>query len=205
MKGMFTTLALGTAALLFVASGAVASDDVAGTAAREAGSGSKTPANPLRRSVSHRNPIAAPQSIAMNRMDSRLSGARGPVEVWVSLEQNSVAAQRAALAEASGLTTAKGVSIKSTPLLRQGVAEHRQRILASQAALARSIASLGGQELARVQIAHNALAVRIDASQLKQLAKLPGVAKVRPVLHYEMSLSETVPYVGGAAVQASGA
>jgi hypothetical protein len=51
---MFTTLALGTAALLFVASGAIASEDVAGTAAREAGSGSKTSAQALLRSASHR-------------------------------------------------------------------------------------------------------------------------------------------------------
>ena len=38
----------------------------------------------------------------------------------------------------------------------------------------------------------------------QQLALIPGVAKVRPVINYEMDLSETVPYVGGAAVQATG-
>src|SRR6185312_11755580 len=41
-------------------------------------------------------------------------------------------------------------------------------------------------------------------SQLEQIALIPGVAKVRPVINYEMTLSETVPYVGGAAVQQTG-
>ncbi len=70
--------------------------------------------------------------------------------------------------------------------------------------MAQRLASLGGKELGRVQTAHNAVAVRIDASQLSQLAAMQGVAKVRPVLNYEMTLSETVPYVGGAAVHSSG-
>jgi subtilisin family serine protease len=46
--------------------------------------------------------------------------------------------------------------------------------------------------------------VRIDASQLTQIAALPGVASVRPVIHYELALGETVPYVGASAVQARG-
>ena len=149
--------------------------------------------------------VAAPQGIVINRVDPRLRGRSGEVEVWVSLQQNSVAAERAALAESSGMTTAQGGELaKAMGAVRKAAADHRQRIGESQAALASNIASVGGRELARVQVAHNAIAVRVDASQLEQLALIPGVAKVRPVLNYEMSLSETVPYVGGAAVQASG-
>jgi minor extracellular serine protease Vpr len=137
-------------------------------------------------------------------LDRRLRGARGPVDVWVSLEQNSVASERAVIASASGLTNADGVASKESPLLRREGAAHRQRVQAAQTDLSARMSSLGGKELARVQTAHNAVAVRIDASQLSQLAAMPGVAKVRPVLHYEMSLSQTVPYVGGTAVQNSG-
>jgi hypothetical protein len=54
-----------------------------------------------------------------------------------------------------------------------------------------------------VQVAHNAIAVTIDAARLPDLAKMPGVVRVRPVIHYEMHLSETA-HVGGAAVQAGG-
>ena len=148
--------------------------------------------------------VPAAQRRVGNRLDARLRGARGPVQVWVSLEQGSVAAQRVALAEASGLAAADGVSIKSSPALRQGGIDHRQRVQAAQTALAGRIASLGGRELARVKVAHNAIAVRIDAAQLDQLAALDGVAQVRPVLDYRMTLTETVPYVGAATVQASG-
>ena len=149
--------------------------------------------------------VAAPQGIVVNRIDPRLRGRSGQVEVWVSLAQNSVAAERAALAESSGLATAQGGELaKSMRAVRQAASDHRQRIAESQATLASNIAAVGGRELARVQVAHNAIAVRIDASQLTQLAALSGVARIRPVLNYEMTLSETVPYVGGTAVQASG-
>ena len=149
--------------------------------------------------------VAAPAGIVTNRVDPRLRGRSGEVDVWVSLAQNSVAAERAALAESSGMATAQGGELaRAMGAVRKAAADHRQRIGESQAALASNIASVGGRELARVQVAHNAIAVRIDASQLTQLAALSGVARVRPVLNYEMTLSETVPYVGGTAVHASG-
>jgi minor extracellular serine protease Vpr len=156
-------------------------------------------------SISSPYRVTAPQGIVVNRIDRRLHGARGSVDVWVTLDQNSVAAERAALAESSGMATAQGGELaKAMGAVRKAAAHHRQRIGESQAALASNIASVGGRELARVQVAHNAIAVRIDASQLTQLAALSGVARVRPVLNYEMTLSETVPYVGGTAVHASG-
>ena len=149
--------------------------------------------------------VAAPAGIVTNRVDPRLRGRSGQVDVWVSLAQNSVAAERAALAESSGMATAQGGELaKAMGAVRKAAADHRQRIGESQAALAGKIASVGGRELARVQVAHNAIAVRIDASQLTQLAALSGVAKVTPVLDYQMTLSETVPYVGATAVHASG-
>jgi hypothetical protein len=58
---------------------------------------------------------------------------------------------------------------------------------------------MGARELGRVETAHNAIAVRIDASQLARVAALPGVQRVRPVIHYSLNLEQTVPYVGGGA------
>jgi subtilisin family serine protease len=137
-----------------------------------------------------------------SRLDSRLRTARGAVDVWVSLDQNSVAAQRAALADAAG-TTDRATALRAQAL-REGSKQHRARIAQSQASLSARLAALGAKELARVSMAHNAIAVRIDASQLPQVAALQGVAKVRPVLTYQLDLSETVPYVGGRAVQTGG-
>jgi subtilisin family serine protease len=63
---------------------------------------------------------------------------------------------------------------------------------------------MGARELARVHVAHNAVAVRVQAQSLSTIAALPGVAMVRPVLNYELALSDTVPYVGAANAQAAG-
>ncbi len=66
------------------------------------------------------------------------------------------------------------------------------------------IVGLGGRELGRVSKAHNAVMIAIEESRVGELKSLPSVSAVRPVVDYEMSLSETVPYVGAAAVQAAG-
>lgn len=149
--------------------------------------------------------FAVPEDKTVNRLDARLHGAKGPVSVWVQLDQNSVAAQRAALAEAAGITASStDVAVKSAASLRDGVRQHRERVRSAQSSLASRLSGMGARELGRVQVAHNAIAVSVDASQLKQIAAMDGVAKVRPVLHYQLALSETVPYIGAAAVQASG-
>lgn len=193
-----TTVAWGVSAWLLAAcGGSEAPGDAAAQASRES-------AFAASRAVASHYRVAVPEGTQRNTLDKRLRGARGPVEVWVSLEQNSVAGQRAALAEAAGFRGAGEAAAKSSSLLRKGAADHRQRVREAQGTLVQGLASLGGKELARVQNAHNAVAVRIDASQLSQVAALQGVAKVRPVLHYELALSETVPYVGGTAVQNSG-
>ncbi len=145
---------------------------------------------------------AAPSGAETPRLDARLRAASGPVEVWVTLAQNSVAAERAAQAEVAGLSS--GTDIRGSAQLSKGSVDHLKRIDDAQASMSAKVSSLGATELARVKIAHNAMALRIDAAQLSQLAALDGVARVRPVLHYEMTLATTVPYVGGSAVHALG-
>lgn len=147
----------------------------------------------------------APAGITVDRIDRRLRGATGPIDVWVTMDAPSLATQQAKLAGTAGVEKAKQLATGSNKAAyAEPLAKYRSELAAQQSKMATSLASVGAEELARVQVAHNAIAVRVDASQLEQLALIPGVAKVRPVINYEMTLSETVPYVGGAAVQATG-
>ncbi|HEY6640809.1 S8 family peptidase [Povalibacter sp.] len=146
----------------------------------------------------------APAGITATRVDSRLQRASGPVDVWVTLENPSIAAQVAMVAATEGVGKSKELSASSkasfAPVLEKG----RNDLFAQQSKVALGLASVGAEELARVHVAHNAIAVRVDASQIEHIASLPGVSQVRPVVNYEMTLDETVPYVGGTAVQATG-
>ena len=179
MNRLLSPLAVGAAAWLLVACGG---GDSSGAAP---GDGSQAGAQQA--ASSYRT--AAPEGAAASRIDARLRGAQGQVRVWVSLEQNSVAAQRAALAEADVSLASDRMAIKSASALRAGVNAHKLRISETQGTLSGQLSALGGKELARVQTAHNAIAVSIDASQLTQVASLSGVAKVRPVMNYELDLS----------------
>ena len=73
-----------------------------------------------------------------------------------------------------------------------------------QDAVMAQIKTLGGTELARVSKAHNALIVSIDARQIKAMHGISGVAAIRPVADHPLALSETLPYIGAAAVQSAG-
>jgi minor extracellular serine protease Vpr len=57
--------------------------------------------------------------------------------------------------------------------------------------------------IAQVQHVLNAVFVEVDAALLPQVAKDPAVMRIAPVANYERNLPETVPYIGGTAVQAS--
>ena len=58
--------------------------------------------------------------------------------------------------------------------------------------------------LGQVQMVLNAVFVEVSASALSSLANHPDVLRMAPVGNYELDLSETVPYIGGTAVQADG-
>src|SRR5256712_2522068 len=126
------------------------------------------------------------------RISPLLLKAKGQVNVWVQM-QTSPLALAAAQAKESGL-----------PLTRGAQRAHLSQLDYERDALARTAASLGGRELAGVSKAHNALVFSIPATSLSALAAQPGVLTVRPVIDYQLDLSETVPYIGAAAVQASG-
>jgi minor extracellular serine protease Vpr len=75
---------------------------------------------------------------------------------------------------------------------------------AKQGAVMAQIAALGGKEIARVNKAHNAIVVEVNATKIGAIESFVGVASVRAAVDYSFDLSETVPYIGAAAVQALG-
>jgi subtilisin family serine protease len=73
-----------------------------------------------------------------------------------------------------------------------------------QDAVAAQVKALGGVETSRVSKVHNAVVFSVKASTLPQIARIAGVAAVRPVGTYTLSLTETVPYIGAQAAQVAG-
>lgn len=142
-------------------------------------------------------PKGAAGAAGGQRIDRRLGGRRGPVDVWVTLEAPSVGAKRREIAPALPRQARSAA-------LRESLHAYKRALRARQDGLAASLAGVGARELGRVQVAHNAIAVRVDAAQLDRIAGMAGVRAVRPVLNYRMTLAETVPYVGAAAVQRAG-
>jgi subtilisin family serine protease len=92
---------------------------------------------------------------------------------------------------------------------RQGMSpaeqvQYANSLEAKQDVLSARAANAGAKELASVTGALNAVAFRVAASKVDELATLPGVASVRAMNDYSLDLSETVPYIGAAAAQAAG-
>ena len=115
-------------------------------------------------------------------LDASLLEAEGANEVIVRLAEPSVAEQ-----DVSGSATVRA----------------RDGLRRSQSALMNRIRQLdrGASLLAQAQITLNAVIVEVDAEVLPQLAEDPAVERIAPVGNYELDLSETVPYIGGSAVQ----
>lgn len=137
--------------------------------------------------------LMLPGTVTVDQQPSRLRQQTGTIQVAVRL-----ADQPLALAVGAN---AKRVGSKMTLSQRQA---YMASIKSKQDALMAQIRSLGGAELARLGKAYNALVVSVDASKLPQVAKLPGVSAVRPIVNHEKSLVNTVPYVGASALQGLG-
>jgi subtilisin family serine protease len=131
-------------------------------------------------------------ALAVN-VDPRLKASTGPIEIVVGLIDPPLAVAHGRNFKQLGGALSPG---QQRAYLRR-LAE-RQEVLMGQ------IRGLGGRELGRVSKAHNAVAIAIDASKVKDVAALPGVRSIRPLINYQVDLSETVPYVGAAAIQAAG-
>lgn len=117
----------------------------------------------------------------------------GPVQLVIRLVD-------ASLSEAVG----DDAKHKGSNLNRDQQRDHEDNLDQKQNVLLDQIAALGGRELGRVSIVLNAVIVEVDASQINAISKLRNVAAINPLGRYEKDLSETVPYIGAAAVQAAG-
>ncbi|MGH8179183.1 MAG: S8 family serine peptidase, partial [Steroidobacter sp.] len=149
-------------------------------------------------------------------VDPRLTSRTGPVDIWVSLSDPALATYKSARLEQLGAAmqtrrsereaqAAAPSSILTAETALQGeLRSHRASLLDKQSEVMNALQGLGARELGRVHVAHNAVAVTVDASALPSIRQLPGVVKVRPVIHYRLMLEETVPYVGAAAAHANG-
>lgn len=157
--------------------------------------------------------LAIAGGTAHSALDSRLARVHGPVDVWVSLSDPALAAYKSARLEqiavatetrAAAATSRVRVPSTAAKALDGELRSHRDTLRGRQDSLVTTLHGFGAQELGRVHVAHNAVAVRVDAASLPTIAQLPGVAKVRPVIHYERALGETVPYVGATAAHTAG-
>ncbi len=122
------------------------------------------------------------------------SAKTGPVQVAIKLSDPPLVVQVGANAKQTG--------IRMTAAQQQA---YVAQLAAKQDAIAAQITALGGTVLARVTKAHNAVVANIDVSQLQALKGLSGVVAVRPVADIPFASSDvSIPYIGAAAVQASG-
>lgn len=124
-------------------------------------------------------------SFSKQRISPALQSATGPQELVVRLVEDSV-----------GEAKAKGKRRGALKKQRQKVKDQQADFLGTVAGKAKMLGS--------ANTAINAVMIEIDASEIDAIAANPMVASINPVVHYEMDLSETVPYIGGTAAQAMG-
>jgi subtilisin family serine protease len=118
-------------------------------------------------------------------LDSELLGATGKQQVIVQLT-----------ADSGGSAMAKGEDTDAAKL----AAKEQQNAFVNRLKQADPNARVLGQ----VQMVLNAVFVEAEADALVQAADDPDVLHINRIGDYELYLSETVPYIGAAAVQAEG-
>ncbi|MEO6363206.1 MAG: S8 family serine peptidase [Caldimonas sp.] len=123
--------------------------------------------------------------VGAERLHPRLLQANGANKVIIRLRSPAVAQQ--------GLVGDATVQARNS--LRQEQATFLSRVRALDP---------NARVIASVQTVLNAVFVEIDAAVLPRLASDPAVMRIAPVGDYQIDLSETVPYIGGSAVQAKG-
>ena len=135
-------------------------------------------------------PPAVPEGLGQNLVPGGITG-------QVTLVVQLTGAPLAAVAGANAKQRGPAIS-------RNQQRDYVTQLDQQQNALAGRLGGLGGQEVARLNTALNALIITADASQAAAIAAQPGVRSVRVLRDYELDLSETVPYIGATAVQEMG-
>ncbi len=134
------------------------------------------------------SPITVDSSMLLGGLHSSLASATGAQRVVVRLTSPAVATAAAAGADSAGMALAADAAVTQ-----------QSGVIANAYAL-----DPNAEVLATMQLALNAVIMRIDASALDALANNPDVESVNPVVDYQKDLSETVPYIGASDVQAMG-
>ena len=119
-------------------------------------------------------------------IDSALQGAQGRQQVLVRLRSPAVA-------HAKGKSPAAQMS-------------HKLKLQNEQSAFLKRASKQvkGAKMLTSAQMVLNGVIMEVDAGDIEKLAADKDVLRISRVRDYEMDLSETVPYIGAAAVQAAG-
>jgi subtilisin family serine protease len=125
------------------------------------------------------------EGVGTERLHPRLVAATGPQMVIIRLT-------KAAVAEL-GLAGDATIHARDALRLDQGALLSRLRSLDPNARVVGS-----------AQLVLNAVLVEVDAAVLPQLARDSAVMRIAPVGSYQLDLSETVPYIGGALLQQQG-
>src|SRR5882672_2451456 len=137
--------------------------------------------------------LALPGGPVQTNATPRTLASGGDIQVVVRLTD-------APLAAAHGRNAKKGGGNLTAAQQRDYVVQLGQK----QDSLLAQIRSLGGRDGEKLTKALNAVVVMVPASQVPAVAALPGVLTVRQLHDYQLDLSQTVPYIGAAAVQSAG-
>jgi subtilisin family serine protease len=102
--------------------------------------------------------------------------------------------------ELTGLPTAQTFAAPrgSGPAIQAAQAAQAQlaRVNQSQQALLAPLANLGASVLYRTQRVYNGIAARVDAARLSQIAALPGIKALHPLITKQLDRNSSVPLIG---------
>jgi subtilisin family serine protease len=130
---------------------------------------------------------------AENLGHSSLEASQEKVEVFVRLSTPSVSELNAA-----------SYGVNRSYASRDAQIAQAARVDAEQAAFRGVLESLGATELSTQRVGANGFRVLVEAGQVANLAAMPGVRSVGRVETHELANATSVPWVGGAAVNATG-
>ena len=130
---------------------------------------------------------------AENLGRSSLEASQEQVEVFVRLSTPSVSELNAAQ-----------MAVNRSYASRDAQIAQAARVDAEQAAFRGVLASLGATELSTQRVGANGFRVLVQAGQIASLSAMPGVRSVGRVEMHEIANVTSVPWVGGAAVNAAG-
>jgi len=133
-------------------------------------------------------PAVVNEATPLSKLDSGLLAVRGPKQVIVRLKAEPIAK-----------IAAQGKNSAQQKQQLKAVRDQQDRIVNKALGLDSNTKVLGS-----AQKAVNVVMLQLDASKLASLAADPSVVSIKPVVDYELDLSETVPYIGAAALQSIG-